>query len=532
LMGRSLLADTVFNLVASLGDVQGDLRQEHHRALEPITVFVDSMLPVQKRMVDILPPRSLCDRLLGLYLSVSEGLFRVIHALTFEQEYTQFWDGKGCNDSFLPRLLCILCIAARFGTDSRGLSHDRYTTIHIPTACVLVRHWLHDWRRDDAVDPAALETELLLLFAQTTIHPERQTSWAQLGYVTRMAMAMGLNHDPSEVAGLSELNRECRRSLWFTIVEMDLHMSLTYDLPCTVKPGEYSCRPPRPLPDDISPPPNAQRPPEPRPDRSLQTHSATTLPARLQAATLSTHPSPLTLTDHNNPVLTAGAALSALLDDLITGTTTPLHNHHHPAPSSGSGSSSSNNRHTHRNETLLALSLHLPLIALYRPFVLASPSSSSHFPTNPTTTTTTTTTTPHPHPDQQLHTLNLTLLKSCVAVLGYSEDLDPAADDDAGEVAAVYHAVLRRGVVEAAFGVCWFIREGGVGNGGVGGANGGVGNGSGVGNGNGGVGSSVSSGGGSNGVGTSTRVSGGVAWHEPQQRYPWYVSLPSISHSI
>jgi hypothetical protein len=58
-------------------------------------------------------------------------------------------------------------------------------------------------------------------------------------------MTMSLGRDPSELPAVPGFLGECRRRLWFTIMEMDLHLSLTCGLPCAIRQGEYTCKPPK-----------------------------------------------------------------------------------------------------------------------------------------------------------------------------------------------------------------------------------------------------------------------------------------------
>ncbi|KAK4040324.1 hypothetical protein C8A01DRAFT_15766 [Parachaetomium inaequale] len=418
-IGTDSRASSLFDLVASLADAQSTLQRGHQKALEPITVFADSMMPIQKRMADILPPRPVCDELVKFYPVVSGSLYQMVHVASFQLEYAQFW-GRGAYDSsFLPRLLCVLCIAARFGTESRGLSNDRLSTIHIPTACVLVRDWLDDSRKKGAVDLSTLQTELLLVVAQSTIGTAQQALWAQLGYVIRMAVAMGLPQDPSEVTGLSEFSMECRRKLWFAIMETDLAMSPHGTLSGALR--GYSCKPPRNL-DDVDLPVDARALLESKPlgqvtDNHFEAYSARTLPVRMEAAALLTR---LDAVRHYREVVDTGAKLEKMLDEIAAHF--PRHVSLDPAK-----------KHLlWRRRVLLDMHLRLPLIALYRPFALVCPNC--------------------PLP------ISCGFLKSCMTVLRYTDELDPLLSDYKDAVAMTLFA-LQPAMTEAAFGVCWYIKQ-------------------------------------------------------------------------
>ncbi|KAK4149034.1 hypothetical protein C8A00DRAFT_19240 [Chaetomidium leptoderma] len=415
------------------------LENEHKKALEPMSVYVGSMIPVQTRMTDILPPRRLCDRLLDAYFAMSNDLYWIIHAPSFQYEYARYWDGKDCKDNFLPQLLCILSIAARFGTSSRGLVHGRSTTIHVPTACVLVRDWLDGLRRDQVVDLAAFQTELLLLQALRTMAHQHHALWAQLGYVVRMAMTMKLQRDPREIAGLTESNREFRRRLWFTVLEMDLHVSLACNQPCLVRHGEYSCQPPRNL-DDVDIHDGARDLPKSKPldqatTNQLQAYTARTLPVRMEAAALIANRLE-TLQDYSEPLET-GARLEKLLDDidvLFPRDVFSPGDGHHPA----------GNHAGLRRRALLDMHVHHALIALYRPFALGSCNCPPH--------------------------ISATHLKSCMAMLRCIDETDPpimASDKNDNDAAVVdsmaagmnpHFVLLKNDMIDVAFSLCRYIK--------------------------------------------------------------------------
>ncbi|KAK4189874.1 fungal-specific transcription factor domain-containing protein [Podospora australis] len=419
-------------LFARLQNACQTLQKERHKALEPITVFVDSMLPIQKRMVDILPSRPVCDRLVKLYFVVSEGLYRTVHIPSFQQEYAGYWDGKGCNGGFLPRLLCMMCIAARFGTDSRGLGHERYTGIHIPTACALVRHWLDDNRKKQLTDLTTLETELLLLRAQRTITSYQRSCWAQLGYVVRMAMTMDLHRDPSELPSITPFAGELRRRLWYSIIEMDLHVSLVCKLPFAIRQGEYTCRPPLNIDDSVLLP-TVHALPAPLPldhltANRLQSYTSRTLAARTEAASLLSH---LHLLDSYSPVLSAGEKLEAIISDVNA--LFPRHACLNPE-----------DKHKEwRHRAILDMHARRPLLALYRPFALGLHSNSKDGgggdPNCP------------PH-------IELSYLKSAMAILCHLDEIDPRSPgyDD---VVAMYLFVMKKDLVEAGLSVCAYAKR-------------------------------------------------------------------------
>lgn len=413
--------EDIRDLFVTLHKIYKTLSEEHRRALAPIAVFTDSLLPVQKRMADILPNKAICDRLLDAYITMSEGLYRVIHVPSFRTEYEAFWRQRGVSDAFLPRLMCMLSLGARFETDKRGLSHDRSDGIHAPTACNLARAWLDGLRGKQLVDMDTLQCEVLLLHATRMMSSKNQDSWMQLGSIVRMAMIMGLHRDPDEFPQIRPFYAELRRRLWYTIMDMDLHVALASNLPCSVRENEYTCRPPGNLDDTDIYPEMTKLPPSKPIDEftnnQLQAYASRTLPHRIRVSSIINRLD--TIRDFQE-VLDCGIQLERLLDDV---------NHLFPR----------------RNQTLIPdakfkewrmralLDMHVrrPLLALYRPFALSTVECPAHITTS--------------------------YLKSSMTMLTYLDELDPRMPGF-NDVSHMYHIVLRHDIMQAAFSVSYFIK--------------------------------------------------------------------------
>ncbi|KAJ0120813.1 zn2cys6 transcription factor [Diaporthe amygdali] len=409
-------------LFEQLHKIHRALQEESKRALAPISVFTDSMLPVQKRMADILPGKAICDRLLEAYISMSEGIYRVIHVPTFKAEYEAFWAQTGVSDGFLPRLMCMLSLGARFETENRGLSRDRADGINAPTACALTRAWLDGLRGKQLVDMDTLQCEVLHLHASRMMLSRNQESWAQLGFIVRMAMTMGLHRDPDEFPQIRPFYAELRRRLWYTIVDMDLHLALACNLPGAVREGEYTCRPPSNLDDtDIFPdmktlPPS--RPIDEYTNTQLQAYASRTLPHRIRVSTIINRLD--TIRDFHE-VLDCGTKLEQLLDDV-----------NHLFPRRNQTLDPRAKFKDWRMRALLDMHVRRPLLALYRPFALSTVECPAHITTS--------------------------YLKSSMTMLTYMDELDPRTPGF-GDVSHMYHVVLKHDIMQAAFSVCYFIRS-------------------------------------------------------------------------
>ncbi|KAG6004660.1 hypothetical protein E4U43_000700 [Claviceps pusilla] len=445
--------NAVDDLLRNFGLLHKHRQDELHLAMKPITVFVDSMMPVQKRMTDILPKKEICDRLVTMYFDTSESIYRILHARTFYDAYNMYWDGNLQSESFLPQLLCVLSVASRFETKSRGMGHERSDGVHIPTACALIQSWLDSLKGKQLVDISTVQVQILLIHASRMITPRLQDSWNKLGYVLRLAMSMGMHRDPSEFEPrIPVFWGEMRRRLWFTMADMDLHMSIACNMPSLLRDGDFTCKPPRNLNDSEMYLNMTELPPsrtiDQLTDNQMQVYAAITLAARMRVAPLVNRID--SLRDYSE-VLDVGTKLERFLDDI-----------NYIYPRQGSYSAAQKSKQW-RSRVILDMHVRRPLLALYRPLALGAADVPAE--------------------------ISRSFLKSSVVILKYLDELDPSLAQF-HEVAEMYHQILKPDMIYSSLSICYYIQvavrqnsdslmlghsAGGGGGGGVGGGVGGGG---------------------------------------------------------
>ena len=416
------MPDEIHDLFVNIRKISQTLFDEHRRALTPITVYVDSMTPIQKRMADILPQRAVCDQLLDTYLTYSETIYRIVHIPVFTSQYNQFWQGTAQHDSFLPQLLSILAIGSRFMGRQRGLTADRAEGIHIATAVALVRSWVDSLRGSKRIEFPTVQVEVLLCMAQRMITPRNEDSWTQLGLVVRMAMTMGLHRDPSEFGGgMSPFWAELRRRLWHTVLELDVHMSMQCNFPCGIKEGDYTCKPPRNINDDDLFPEMMELP-DPLPfeqysDMQMQVYSASTLHLRFRAVGLLNRID--TLRDYQ-PVIELATELERVFEDL-----------RYLLPRSATADNGASRR-PWVTRTVLDLHCRRFMLALYRPFALSAPDAPQAISTG--------------------------YLRSAMVALSYLDDVDPNGPNY-WDFWHMYHLILKPEILQSAFSLCFYVKN-------------------------------------------------------------------------
>jgi hypothetical protein len=206
--------------------------------------FPDSTAILQ-RMLQLLPSRNPCNKLISVYLENFENEFRVLHKPSFLSVVDHFWEAHTTNLSqffdFIPQLLCVLAIASSL--DDSCLIENESTRGHglASIYCDLVRIWLEGLKRKQKLKFSTLQTQALLLMAKQSSVERVRDMWNATGSLVRSAMTIGLHRDPSESPQIPIFWAEMRRRLWATIVEMDLQMSLTCGMPTMVCATDFTC---------------------------------------------------------------------------------------------------------------------------------------------------------------------------------------------------------------------------------------------------------------------------------------------------
>ncbi|KAM0330740.1 hypothetical protein ACHAQA_003692 [Verticillium albo-atrum] len=420
------------DLMSALSRLHRSILDSYKESLTPITVYVDSMTPVRDRMEHILPKRYVCDRLLVSYLHTTETIYRIVHMPTFMAQYELYWDGKLQGDTFLPQLLAICATGSRFEAKSKGLGKGlgpEIDGVHIPTACELVKSWLHSLKGKQLIDFTTLQTEVLLLHAMRMTAARPQDLWTQLGAIIRMAMTMGMHREPSEFEPqIPVFSAEMRRRLWFSILELDLHVSLVCNLPCSIREGDFTCKPPSNLDDKelyqdmVELPPS--RPIDNITDNQIQCYAAMTLGIRIKVIHMVNRID--SIRDYHE-VLELGAKLELILEDIS-----------YLFPRSNSLSDSEKSK-VWRCRVILDMHVRRPLLALYRPFALGSSDAPAQ--------------------------ITRAYLTSSMVILQYLDELDPMLAHYQN-VSDMYHLVLKKDMLQASLSLCYYIKAGMHSNGG------------------------------------------------------------------
>lgn len=191
--------------------------------------------PELLQILQSLPSKSICDRLVAIYTSNFEKTLRILHIPCFLRQYAHFWaspeDESYLSSPFIPQLTAVLTVSIILGEESIKMENITSWEYLKLNAVGLLQAWLQKIPRKHHTELTTLQIETLMLLARQLRLTSAEESWKAAGSLVRSAMVMGLHIDLSGSTKMSVFQAENRRRLWITIAEMDLQASITSGMP-------------------------------------------------------------------------------------------------------------------------------------------------------------------------------------------------------------------------------------------------------------------------------------------------------------
>ncbi|KAB8073670.1 putative C6 transcription factor [Aspergillus leporis] len=251
--------------------------------------------PTTASLIQMLPSRRVVDELVVLYLTYIEATHRVLHVPSFLKDLDEFWAQSDNPDfvspHFVVQLLLVLACAWNLA-DYETLQIKNEASLACYTAIEWVLHterWIEKThvKRPDIV---AFRLYILLIIAQNAHGMKRSQAWLDTGTLIKQAMLAGYHRDPSRYTKISTFNKEMRRRIWTTIIELNLEVSLERGMPPAVQYTDYDSAPALNINDnelqETSEELPAERPLDEMTDSSFQSVLIQSLPLRLKACKL------------------------------------------------------------------------------------------------------------------------------------------------------------------------------------------------------------------------------------------------------
>ncbi|KAJ6080253.1 hypothetical protein N7467_010006 [Penicillium canescens] len=191
--------------------------------------------PELLQLLQSLPSKSICDRLVAIYTTNFEKTLRILHIPCFLRQYAHFWaspeDESYLSSPFIPQLTAVLTVSIILGEESIKMENSISWEYLRLNAVGRLQAWLQKLPRKHRTELTTLQIETLMLLARQLRLTSAEEAWKAAGSLVRSAMVVGLHIDPSGSTKMSVFQTENRRRLWITIAEMDLQASITSGMP-------------------------------------------------------------------------------------------------------------------------------------------------------------------------------------------------------------------------------------------------------------------------------------------------------------
>ncbi|KAJ5641973.1 Transcription factorfungi [Penicillium lividum] len=194
------------------------------------------------------PDPAVMEQLVGLYFDSFESCYRILHLPSFRVEYDAYVrDPSAAKTSFVAKLLLVMSNAATLLEDTRlkqELRAKARSWIHV------AQGWLSAPIEKDRLSVDGLQVYCLLLLARQVNLVGADLVWISAGSLMHMAIQMGFHQDPDHLGGMSRLQKEIRRRLWYTILEMNIQAALDSGMRPMVTAADFDTRPPSDISDE------------------------------------------------------------------------------------------------------------------------------------------------------------------------------------------------------------------------------------------------------------------------------------------
>jgi hypothetical protein len=228
----------------------------YHKALnpksKPIRTYSADSEAMFTEMLQVLPDDSTIDTLTTRYVSNLENVLRVVHIPRFVKNCLEIKVMRqNANprrpahvpEAALPQLLAVMAISSRL-SDSKEPSSEPAAR-QLPEALIsqyleMAKNWLERLKGKHRITLPVIQAETLLLIAKVVKMVPTPQLWKDSGSLVRVAMIMGLHRDPESLIDMSRFEKEQRRKIWQTIVELDLQLSLAAGLPPAIQSSDFN----------------------------------------------------------------------------------------------------------------------------------------------------------------------------------------------------------------------------------------------------------------------------------------------------
>ncbi|KAI0413961.1 hypothetical protein F5X98DRAFT_350451 [Xylaria grammica] len=211
----------------------------------PQLVYGCVVFATREEILMSIPARPAVDQLVSRYFDSFEMSPAVIHSIEFLKEYERFWaNPSDTNIVWVGLLFTIMCLATEFQKFKLNPNNVQAQMARpaVPELDDTVETFKHKIVQCLVLGRYAkggtyvLETLMLYIAVEVLTRKDAEIGvWILLGTMVQLAMRMGYHRDPKHFKDMSPFDREMRKRVWATAVELDLGISTQMGLPRLIK---------------------------------------------------------------------------------------------------------------------------------------------------------------------------------------------------------------------------------------------------------------------------------------------------------
>lgn len=202
-----------------------------------------AFLPIMGSNRELLPERSIADRLVQAYLRTIQSVLGIVNVPSFYRRYVALFNSASPFDKDFEVLL-LLVLAIGWVVCSQEQAVPRSTVLQWIDAA---KTWLNSpgYKKRLVLDGVRIHCLFILACQLLSISDDQ--SWLETGSLIRTAMHMGLHIDPTRCAFEEKITRleiQSRRRLWATVLELELQTCMDRGLLPGIDVDDYDTEPP------------------------------------------------------------------------------------------------------------------------------------------------------------------------------------------------------------------------------------------------------------------------------------------------
>lgn len=188
------------------------------------------------------PDRGIVDELVKLYFATFESCYGILCYSSFLRDYDACVERpESAEIPFLLQILLVVTVAGPLHSDASvraEMAANARIWIHI------AQNWLSAPMEKDRLTLKAVQVYCLVLLSREVNHVGADLVWISAGSLVRIAMQMGLHQDPDLLGQMDIEEKELRRRLWYTILEMNVQAAIDSGMPPMIMEQDYTTKAP------------------------------------------------------------------------------------------------------------------------------------------------------------------------------------------------------------------------------------------------------------------------------------------------